>query len=208
MYILAKVGYFRKPSSNNSNASSNRRHSRSNNADFMYIRAVGARSLARANNTLARSISPVSHSNLTAASHTGSLSGLALNASVKMLRDSSTAPASHFSLARTSQNISVRGNLSLAASNTSSRLAAVPCFRSRSTAWSHKVRLVGKAARPCASIARAVATALRDSAALASSAHVRCRSSSSTPRPTVHFTIAALVRGAPAASAASASLSH
>mmetsp|Transcript_20889 Transcript_20889/g.45276 ORF Transcript_20889/g.45276 Transcript_20889/m.45276 type:complete len:201 (+) Transcript_20889:2702-3304(+) len=174
----------------------------------MYILAVGARSLARVNSTLARSISPVSHSNLTAASHTGSESGFALNASVKILRDLSTSPANHFSFARTSQNISVRGSLSLAAANTSSNDDAEPCLRSKSTAWSQRLRFVGNAARLCARIARAVATAFRDNAPLASSAHVRCRSSSSTPRPTVHFTIAALVNGAPAASAASASFNH
>ena len=131
-----------------------------------------------------------------------------MNASVRMPRDLSTSPAIHFSLARTSQNISVRGNRSLAAANTSSNDEAVPCLLSKSTACSHRLRLVGNVAKLCANIARAVATALRDKAALASSAHVRCRSSSSTPRPAVHLTIAALVNGAPANSAASASFSH
>eukprot|EP00978_Attheya_sp_CCMP212_P005895 scaffold13168_cov42-Attheya_sp.AAC.1 len=57
-------------------------------------------------------------------------------------------------------------------------------------------------------MARAVATAPLDKATAASSAHVRCRSSTSTFIPSVCLQMAPLVRGAPEASAVSASCSH
>mmetsp|Transcript_16811 Transcript_16811/g.47149 ORF Transcript_16811/g.47149 Transcript_16811/m.47149 type:complete len:247 (+) Transcript_16811:303-1043(+) len=208
MYSFANVLYRLIPAWTRCNASLSFLCSRSSSADFMNTRLVGARSRARVSSTLARSVSPVSHSSLAAASHTDSELGLTSNALVRMSRALSMLLFSHCSLARSSQKISTLGSLSLAAASISSRVLAVPCFRSKSTACIHSPSFRGSTLNACVRMARAVATDPLATDALASSDHVRKRSSSSTFIPMECFTIAPLVIGAPDASADSASSNH
>ena len=145
-------------------------------------------------NNLVRSISPVSHSNLTIASHTGFDLGFVFNDSVRIFRAPSTFLTIHCSFARTSQKISRRGNFSEAVARTSSRDYGVPRLRSSFVACNHMLRLVVNSASPCASIAWYEATNPLDSAAaIELSAQVCWRSSPSTSRPTVCLTMAAMV---------------
>mmetsp|Transcript_41909 Transcript_41909/g.94687 ORF Transcript_41909/g.94687 Transcript_41909/m.94687 type:complete len:341 (-) Transcript_41909:969-1991(-) len=107
-----------------------------------------------------------------------------------------------------SQRISASGQSLVACPSMRSKDSAVPCFRSRSTADFQRPILVGNTERAWACTARAVSTEPRVRHDCASSSHVRFRSSSSTPRQMELRTMEAQVSGAPAFSAASASLSH
>mmetsp|Transcript_18007 Transcript_18007/g.39257 ORF Transcript_18007/g.39257 Transcript_18007/m.39257 type:complete len:219 (+) Transcript_18007:1792-2448(+) len=98
--------------------------------------------------------------------------------------------------------------LALASTFSSLFEAQAPSVFSNSTACIHKPLRVGNCWRACAKMARAVATLPRASTCLASSLHVRTRSSSRTPRAMALVTMAALVCGAPAFSQSSASDIH
>mmetsp|Transcript_3273 Transcript_3273/g.6995 ORF Transcript_3273/g.6995 Transcript_3273/m.6995 type:complete len:244 (-) Transcript_3273:783-1514(-) len=184
--------------------------SRSSSASFIHTFGLGARAQAFWSKMRARSNSSDSHSSFAAASQMSSLSGLALNASTSTSRALPTSPPlpCHFSFAQMSQSTSACGQWFVAVESMLSRVSGVPCFRSRSQAAFQRPFLVGNTLSAWAYTARAVSTDDLARQLMASSSHVRFRSSSSTPRHTEFRTMAAHVRGAPARSAASASFSH
>mmetsp|Transcript_9157 Transcript_9157/g.17131 ORF Transcript_9157/g.17131 Transcript_9157/m.17131 type:complete len:269 (-) Transcript_9157:754-1560(-) len=105
-HIFQHSGYLDRPWRSNSFCCSWLPIARSTMAPFIHMRSVPPFSRALARIRRARSGSWFSNSSLKAASQTSSESGLAANASCRMARAAAMSPATHFSFAPMSHNIS------------------------------------------------------------------------------------------------------
>ena len=105
-----------------------------------------ARSRAVTSSRRAASVWPFSDSSLTAASQTGSESGLALKASIRICRAPSTSPDTHLSLAPISQSASECGQKETALRSSASSDAGVPEAFSCAAARSQTDFFLGKRA--------------------------------------------------------------